>query len=211
MKYPKYLEARLSEIETVVGSWPMEKCISDVMSWILQFEPDHYDLALRVVNNLNVIGEQDLKTALSVAYSKLLRHAKDSGIKISKQNTLYMPIGSDGESGAMIAYHFRTINDLSSSYFMSAETMNLIKSGSILNLVLVDDIIATGEQSGEQLVEVANKARMLGIKNVYLVTAFGFRIGIDRLRDKQVADVFSAVEYDDKDTVMNLDSLFYDH
>ena len=180
------------------------------MSWILQFEPDHYDLALRVINNLNVIGEHDLKIALNVAYSKLLRHAKDSGIKISKDNTLYMPLGSDGESGAMIAYHFRTINDLSSAYFMSAETMVLIKTGNIHSLVLVDDIIATGEQSGEQLVKIAEKARMLGIKNVYLVTAFGFRVGIDRLRDKQVADVCSAVEYDDRDTVMNLDALFYE-
>ena len=184
MKYPKYLEARLSEIENVIKSWPFEKTLTEVMSWILQFEPDHYDMALRAVTNLNVIGEHDLKTALSVAYSKLLRHAKDSGIKISRENTLYMPIGSDGESVAMVAYHFRTINDLSSSYFMSSETMELIKSGTIHNLVLVDDIIATGEQSGEQLVEVANKARILGIKNVYLVTAFGFRVGIDRLRDK---------------------------
>ncbi len=210
MKFPKYLEARLLEIEKVVKAWNLEKSLPDVMSWILQFEPDHYDLALRVIKNLNVIGEHDLKTALSVAYSKLLRHAKDNGIKISKENTLYMPIGSDGESGAMIAYHFRTINDLSSSYFMSAENMALIKNGNIHNLVLVDDIIATGEQSGEQLVEIANKARMMGIKNIYLVTAFGFRVGIDRLRDKQVADVFSAVEYDDKDTVMNLDALFYE-
>ena len=210
MKYPKYLEDRLQEIEKTIKSWPLNKNVSDVMSWILQFEPDHYDLALRVINNLNVIGEHDLKTALSVAYSKLLRHAKDGGIKISKENTLYMPIGSDGESGSMIAYHFRTINDLSSAFFMSAEAMALIKSGNIHNLVLIDDIIATGEQSGEQLVETANKARMMGIKNVYLVTAFGFRTGIDRLRDKQVADVFSAVEYDDRDTVMNLDALFYE-
>lgn len=210
MKYPKYLEARLQEIESVVKSWPMERVLTDVLSWILQFAPEHYDIALRVINNLNVIGERDLKTALSVAYSKLLRHAKDNGIKISKENTLYMPMGSDGESGAMIAYHFRTINDLSSSYFMSEKTMESVRSGKIYNLVLVDDIIATGEQSGEQLVAVAEKARIQGIKNVYLVTAFGFRIGIDRLRDKQVAEVFSAVEYDDRDTVMNLDSLFYD-
>ena len=210
MKYPKYLESRIQEICAIVSNWHSDKKVEEVMSWILQFEPDHYDLALRVIKNLNVIGEHDLKTALSVAYSKLLRHAKDNGIKISKENTLYMPIGSDGESGAMIAYHFRTINDLSSSYFMSAENMALIKNGNIHNLVLVDDIIATGEQSGEQLVEIANKARMMGIKNIYLVTAFGFRVGIDRLRDKQVADVFSAVEYDDKDTVMNLDALFYE-
>ena len=210
MKYPKYLESRLNDILSVVNSWPVEKNVDDVMSWILQFEAEHYDLALRVIHNMNVIGPEELNMALSVAYSKLLRHARENDNKISLENTLYMPIGSDGKSGAMIAYNFRMINGLSSSYFMSEDTLELVKEGKIRNLVLVDDIIATGEQSGEQLKVMAEKARTLGIKNVYLVTAFGFRKGIDRLRDTQVADVFSAIEYDDMDTVMNLDSLFYE-
>jgi|GEM_PF-3387093 len=209
MKYPKYLESKIEEIKQVVKSWPVDKDLTEVMSWILQFESDHYDLALRVIYNLNVIGPDDLNVALSVAYSKLLRHAKEAGNRISKENTLYMPIGSDGKSGAMIAYNFRTINDLSSSYFMSSENLELVKSGTIHNLVLVDDIIASGDQSSKELVKVADKARIMGIKNVYLVTAFGFKDGIDRIRNTQVADVFSAVEYDDRDTVMNLDSLFY--
>ena len=211
MKYPKYLEVRLQEIREVVESWPIDKPIEEVMSWILQFESSHYDLALRVIKNLNVIGPDDLNIALSVAYSKLLRHAREKDDNISIGNTLYMPIGSDGKSGAMVAYNFRMINDLSSSYFMSKDTFEFVKEGKIRNLVLVDDIIATGDQSGQQLKEIAEKARSLGIKNVYLVTAFGYRKGIDRLRDTQVADVFSAVEYDDRDTVMNLDSLFYDN
>lgn len=209
MKYPKYLESKVDEIKKIVESWPVEKDLTEVMSWILQFEPDHYDLAVRVIYNLNVIGPNDLNVALSVAYSKLLRHAKEAGNKISKENTLYMPVGSDGKSGAMIAYNFRTINDLSSSYFLSSETLEFVKNGKINNLVLVDDIIASGDQSSKELIKVADKARMMGIKKVYLVTAFGFREGIDRIRNTQVADVFSAVEYDDRDTVMNLDSLFY--
>lgn len=211
MKYPRYLEVRLQEIREIIKTWPVDKPVEEVMSWILQFEPSHYDLALRVIKNLNFIGPDDLNTALSVAYSKLLRHAREKDDVITIGNTLYMPIGSDGKSGAMIAYNFRMINDLSSSYFMSKDTFEFVKEGKINNLVLVDDIIATGDQSGEQLKEIAEKARSLGIKNVYLVTAFGFRKGIDRLRDTQVADVFSAVEYDDRDTVMNLDSLFYEN
>lgn len=211
MKYPKYLEVRLPEIRKTVESWPIDKPVEEVMSWVLQFESGHYDLALRVIKNLNVIGPDDLNTALSVAYSKLLRHAREKEDNITIGNTLYMPIGSDGKSGAMIAYNFRMINDLSSSYFMSKDTFEFVKEGRIKNLVLVDDIIATGDQSGKQLTEIAEKARSLGIKNVYLVTAFGYRKGIDRLRETEVADVFSAVEYDDKDTVMNLDSLFYEN
>ena len=131
MKYPKYLESRIQEICAIVSNWHSDKKVEEVMSWILQFEPDHYDLAIRILRNINYIGPDDLNTALSVAYSKLLRHAKEKGKKISLENTLYMPIGSDGKSGAMIAYNFRMINDLSSSYFMSEETFEFVKEGKI--------------------------------------------------------------------------------
>ena len=210
MKYPRYLENRLQEINAIVKSWPVEKKVDEVMAWILQFEKSDYDLALRVLKNLNVIGSDDLNIALSVAYSKLLRHALEKGNKISNENTLYMPIGNDGKSGAMIAYNFRLINGLSSAYFFSKDTIQLVKSGKINNLVLLDDVIATGEQSSKQLKETAEKARKLGIQNIYLLTAFGYRAGIERLKETAVADVFSAVEYDESDTVMDLDASFYE-
>ncbi len=210
MKYPKYLENRMGDITSIVNSWPVEKSIEEVMAWILQFEPSDYDLALRVLKNINVIGANDLNVALNVAYSKLLRHALEKGNKISNENTLYMPIGNDGKSGAMIAYNFRLINGLSSAYFFSKETLQFIKAGKIKNLVLLDDIIATGDQSSEQLTATAEKARTLGVQNIYLLTAIGYRAGIERLKETAVADVFSAIEYDECDTVMNFDSAFYD-
>ena len=110
----------------------------------------------------------------------------------------------------MIAYNFRLINGLNSSYFFSKDNLQLVKSGKINNLVLLDDIIATGNQSSKQLVDTAEKARKLGIQNIYLLTAFGYREGIEKIKETQVADVFSAVEYDNCDTVMNRDSAFYD-
>lgn len=210
MKYPKYLEDRLEEIKTIVASWPVEKSLEEVMAWVLQFESSDYDLAIRVLKNLNIIGADDLNVALNVAYSKLLRHAQEKGNNISNENTLYMPIGNDGKSGAMIAYNFRLTNGLSSTCFFSKDSLQFIKSGKIKNLVLLDDIIATGDQSSKQLNQVAEKARQVGIQNVYLLTAFGYREGIKRIKDTQVADVFSAIEYDECDTVMSKDAAFYD-
>lgn len=96
MKYPKYLENRLDEIKMIIKSWPIEKSLEEVMAWVLQFESNDYDLAIRVIKNLNVIGADDLNIALNVAYSKLLRHAQEKGSKISNENTLYMAIGNDG-------------------------------------------------------------------------------------------------------------------
>lgn len=153
MKYPAYLELHLSEIEDIVSKWPVGKTLQEVMSWILQFESCDYDIALRIIKNLNVVGPDDLNAALQIAYSKLLRHSRLKENKISTENTIFMSIGSDGKSGAMIAYNFRMINKLSSALFFSTETIELIKKGNIKNVVLVDDIIATGDQSSEQVKE----------------------------------------------------------
>ena len=210
MKYPKDLECKLPEIKEIVKSWPFDKKIDEVMAWIMQFEKEDYDIAIRTLRCLNVIGSDELNSALSVAYSKLLRHAREKGYKINHENTLYMPIGNDGKSGAMIAYNFRLINGLNSAYFLSKDTLDFVKQGKIDNLVMIDDIIATGNQSSSQLVEIASKARSVGIQNIFMMTAFGYKQGIEKLRDTEVADVFSAIEYDEDDTVTDLDSTFYE-
>lgn len=209
MKYPKCIETRLPEIQQIVEKWPVTKSLSEVLSWIMQFEPSDYDLAIRIIKSLNVIGPDDLNDALSIAYAKLLRHSKEKNAQISKENTLYVPLGSDGKSGAMIAYNFRMINGLNSAYFIGEDTLDFVNEGKIKNMVLLDDIIATGDQSSKQLTNIAEKARTLGIPNIYVLTAFGFKEGIEKIRATEVADVFAAFEYDEQDTVKSYDAIFY--
>lgn len=209
MKYPKYIENRKAEILKTIASWPIEKNIAEVFTWLLQFDSTDYDLAIRIINNLNVIGADELNSALAISYSKLLRHANERGVKISKENTIYIPFGSAGKSGAMIAYNFRLINGLNSAYFLSKDTIGLIKEGQIKNLVLIDDIIASGDQSSGQVKEIAEKALSLGISNIFVITAFGFKEGISKVSETELIDVFSAIEYDKCDTVQSLDADFY--
>lgn len=209
MIYPKELQKRIPEIESIIASWPVQKPIDEVMSWILQFDDIDFDIAIRIIRNLNVIGPKDLESALSVAYSKLIRHSIEKDSKITNTNTVYLTFGSAAKSGSMIAYHFRNINGLASEYFLSQESLGLIKDGKISNLVLLDDIIASGNQSSKLLHSVSDTARKLGINNIYVLTAIGFKTGIDKIANTQLADVFAAIEYDDCDTVNSKDSSFY--
>lgn len=109
----------------------------------------------------------------------------------------------------MIAYNFRLINGLNSAYFLSKDTVNFIKEGKIDNLVLIDDIIASGEQSSSQVKEIAEKAFGLGISNIFVITAIGFKDGINKLSETEMVEVFSAIEYDLSDTVRSMDSEYY--
>lgn len=210
MKYPIEIEKRLSDIEEVISSWPTKKKIEDVVTWMLQFDNEDFDLAFRIIKNLNVIGPDELNSALAISYSKLMRRAREKKINISLKNTLFAAIGGASKSGSMIAYNFRLINELASANFLDEESIKYIEAGEVENLVLVDDIIATGEQSAKELKEVAELMIPLGVKNIFVLTAVGMKVGIKKVQETELAEVFSALEYDEKDTLKSFDSKFYD-
>ncbi|HAS6882966.1 TPA: hypothetical protein NKB09_004572 [Vibrio parahaemolyticus] len=210
MKYPIEIEKRLADIEEVVSSWPTKKNIEDVVTWMLQFDNEDFDLAFRIIKNLNVIGPDELNSALAISYSKLMRRARAKKINISLKNTIFAAIGGASKSGAMIAYNFRLINELASANFLDDESIKYIEAGEVENLVLVDDIIATGDQSAKELKEVAELVIPLGVKNIFVLTAVGMKDGIKKVQETELAEVFSALEYDEKDTLKSFDSRFYD-
>lgn len=210
MKYPVSLSQRIDEIEQIVLNWPVERELSLVLNWLMQFDNDDIDLGVRIIRNLNVISFEDLNTALTIAYSKLERMAIDKGTQISKENTLFAGIGDSAKSGAMIGYNFRIINELSEENFMNEKSLHYLESGMIDNIVLIDDIVGTGNQATEEIKSLTQKVTPLGVKNIFLLTAVGMQAGIKAISHNTKAHVFSAFEYSELDTVACLDSCFYD-
>ncbi len=210
MKYPISLSQRVDEVSSIVADWPVEKDLGQVLNWLMQFDNEDIDLGVRVIRNLNVIGFEDLNTALTIAYSKLERMAIDKGTKITSRNTLFAGIGDGAKSGAMIGYNFRIINELSEDNFMDEQSLNYLEAGMIDNIVLVDDIVGTGRQASEEIKSLTQKVTPLGVKNIFLLTAVGMQEGIRAISENTKAHVFSAFEYSELDTVTCLDSGFYD-
>ncbi|MBQ4812702.1 hypothetical protein J8M20_15185 [Pseudoalteromonas luteoviolacea] len=210
MKYPISLSQRVDEVKHIVSNWSVEKDLSQVLNWLMQFDNEDIDLGVRIIRNLNVIGFEDLNTALTIAYSKLERMAIDKGTKISDKNTLFAGIGDGAKSGAMIGYNFRIINELSEDNFMDEKSLNYLESGMIDNIVLIDDIVGTGNQATEEIKSLTQKVTPLGVKNIFLLTAVGMQEGIKAISQNTKAHVFSAFEYSELDTVTCLDSCFYE-
>ncbi len=209
MKYPVSLSQRIDEVAQIVENWPVEKELREVLNWLMQFDNEDIDLGIRIIRNLNVIGFEDLNTALTIAYSKLERMAIDKGTKITNKNTLFAGIGDGAKSGAMIGYNFRIINELSEDNFMGEDSINYLEDGLIDNIVLVDDIVGTGQQATEEIKQLTKSVTPLGVKNIFLLTAVGMQDGIKDISDNTKAHVFSAFEYTELDTVNSLDAPFY--
>ena len=209
MKYPYTLNHKLAEVREIVNSWSVTLPADEVIKWMMQFDNSDFDLAFRIVKNLNVIGFEDLKNALHVAYGKLERKSIDKGTKISNRNTLFAGIGDGGKSGAMISYNFRLTNELSEENFLDDDSLKHLEAGRIENIVLVDDIISSGTQAVGEIKKLTETLIPLGVKNFFLLTAVGMKEGISKIEDETNAFVFSAFEYDINDTVQSYDSEFY--
>lgn len=175
----------------------------------MQFDSDDFDLAIRILRNLNVIGHDDLTRALTVAYSKLARKAIEVDTKITNVNTLFAGMGEDGKSGAMISYNFRLNSDISEENFLDDDSIRHLEQGRIENIVLLDDVISTGNQAIKEIQKVTEKLTPFGVKNIFILTACGMREAIQKVQEETKAYTFSAFEYDKEDTVKSFDSPFY--
>lgn len=209
MKYPVSLSQRVDEVVGIVNKWPVEKDITQVLNWLMQFDNEDIDLGIRIIKNLNVIGFEDLNIALTIAYSKLQRLAIEKETTITAENTIFAGIGDGGKSGAMIGYNFRLINNLSEENFMNDSSIKHLESRMVKNIVLVDDVVGTGKQATTEIKKLTDKVTPFGVKNIFLLTAVGMKDGIKQISDKTKAYVFSAFEYTKEDTVTCLDSPFY--
>lgn len=209
MKYPRSIQCQIEEVRTIADTWPAKYDIDNVIKWILQFETPDYDLAVRVIKNLNVLGPEEINNGLSIAYSKLMRKCIERESRIKSQNTLFAAIGTPGKSGSMISYHFRLINEISEENFLNDETLRFIQQGKIDNIVLLDDVISTGDSARKAVNKLTNKITPLGVKNIFVLAICGFRDGLERIEKETKAHTFAAFEYAQEDTVRSLDSVFY--
>lgn len=207
MRYPETLIDKLGKVREIHNSWKSSLPFEDVVKWILQFDSEDYDLAIRIIEHINFLNFSDIKNALSIAYSKLIRKSIEKGTQITNKNTLFAGLGDNGKSGSMISYHFRVINELSEENFSDNE--ELIETGDIENIVLVDDILSTGAQASNAIIKLTEKVTPFGVKNIFLLTVCGMKDGIIKVEEETKAYTFSAIEYSTKDTVVNLDGKFY--
>jgi hypothetical protein len=211
MRYPKSIADEVDRIEQVISTWPadMAASLDDVIKWVLQFDEGDFGLALRVVQNLNVVGQRDIDRGLQIAFSKLVRKAVEKNSRITGQNTMYASMGEVGKSGAMIGYHLRMNASISEENFLGPESFHHIEAGRVENLVLLDDVIGTGHQATKEIEKLAESVLPLGVKNIFVLSVCGMKNAIEEIEEKTKAFTFSAFEYNVADTASSLDSPFY--
>lgn len=209
MILPRDVRPLLEELEPIVAAWPVTMPFARVMEWLLQFDPEDYDLAARIIRQLNVIGPDEIRSALSIAYTRLQRKAADRNAKITSGNTVFAAIGDIGKSGAMMAYEFRIANELPEGNFADDDRADYFRAGLVENVVLIDDVLGTGETAVREAKRVVEETTTLGVKNVFVLAICGFEDAVRRVEDEAGAHAFAAFMYGSRDTAGMLDGDFY--
>ena len=122
---------------------------------------------------------------------------------------MFFAVGDAGKSGAMIAYEFRLANELPESNFSLENSEMYLERRLVKNVVLVDDVIGTGQSAIRAAKAIKEEATPLGVENVFVLSVCGFQIALETVSKETGADTFSAFTYDKRDTVSSFDSPFY--
>lgn len=207
---PSSVSSQLERIEKAIASWPMPFPLDHAIKWVLQFDRDDYPLALRIIESIDVLAQRDVRAAFEVAQAKLERAAVEKGAPIKRSNTLYAGVGQAAKSGALMAYHYRLTAEIAESDFFVQDEEEEIDFSKIDNVVLLDDVIGTGQSVTTDVARIAEEVHSLArSRNIYVLTVAGYEEGITHVVEKTGASVISALEYASKDTVKDLDAAFY--
>lgn len=207
---PTALKAQLPKIESIISRWPIKVSLDHAIKWVMQFDAEDQQLAVRILEHIHVLGSKEIRDTLEVAHAKLERMVSEKGSPIRGNNTLYAGIGNAAKSGGLIAYHYRVSADIPENDFFSSEEERNLDLSKIENIILVDDVIGTGKTITKEVTRIAEEIYTLSkTRNVFVLTVAGYEEGIQYITKETGASVVCALEYTSKDTVSNLDAEFY--
>ncbi|MBK0004639.1 hypothetical protein [Erwinia sp. S38] len=207
---PSNLNVLVHTIEKTINDWPVKISLEHAIKWVLQFEVEHYALAVRILENLDILDSSSIRSSLEVAQTKLIRKISEKGSPMKGNNTLFAAIGNTAKSGALIAYHYRATTGISEDDFVSSDEEEQLDLSKIDNIVLVDDVIGSGKTIAKEVKRVAEEVYSLSkTRNIFVLTVAGYDDGIKHITKETGATVVTALEYNTRDTVANLDAAFY--
>ena len=207
---PSSIASQVERIEQAIAAWPIPVSVDQAVQWVLQFDRDDYGLAIRILEHIAVLSQANIRSAFAVAQAKLERVAAEKDAPIRPGNTLYAGVGHAAKSGALMAYHYRLAASVSANNFFVHEEGDDIDFAKVENIVLLDDVIGTGDTVVEDVTEIAPAVHsLLKTRNLFVLTVAGYDKGVAHVVEKTGASVIAALEYASSDTVTDLDATFY--
>lgn len=155
-----------------------------IESWIRQFDVQHYDLAMRLLDIVQVVSDQDVL----LGYRDFLRNAQgwDRNRNSRSGRWYFVGFGGPGESGPAMVRLFREANQLNATMFdQDFVTLRDLPSLALTaedTVVFIDDIAGSGDQACK-LWPTVQELIASEAKAILLLTAVTYR-ALERIAEE---------------------------
>lgn len=122
---------------------PFIETISDATldAWASQFLPEEHSIVRRLLAHFSFYGPNRLNAALVSLHEKVI-----SVLNRPVTSVWFIPVGYAAKSGSMIAYLYKTQNDIPQERFILANDLTNVRLTPESAVVFLDDYIGSGHQ-----------------------------------------------------------------
>jgi FMN phosphatase YigB (HAD superfamily) len=145
---PADLRAHSESIDSISKRFTGVLAKDLIEEWIMQFEPEHRQLAIRLASNVLFFTQADVTKLCKRLYATLKKH--------NIENPCFVGFGNTAKSGSLVAYWFCKANGISSKRFIPFENVAR-RYGKHDAIVLIDDFLGTGDQAIDWLEQLSNE------------------------------------------------------
>ena len=146
------LEQELSRLSSRLN---IEKGV--IFKWLVNFQSDEYNYALKLLENLKIVNKEELKKICEKLYKKILE-------KYNLLDLIFVSIGGEAKSDKYISYHFRLYNEIPEEQFINQWEPKLKKLND-KTIIYLDDISSTGKQLCDDWTNFSEK-----LKNEFIIS-----------------------------------------
>ena len=137
-RLPRGLIKNEFDTELLRLSRRLNKGKEKLVEWLDNFRIDEQRYALKLLEHIKIVSDEDLEEICQNLYKKILEEYK-------LRDLIFVGIGGEAKSDKYISYHFRLFNEIPEVQFVNQLDPKLNKiSGKVI--VYIDDISSTGNQ-----------------------------------------------------------------
>jgi len=186
-------------IATLVRQWHGVKTQEEIESWLLMFEDDERDVAIKLLSNTKYYSQTDINRLYGILHRKFIRAVGQQSLK----HIWFFGIGGAAKSGQMTLYYYKAVNGLSESHFQDLRVLSASATKGIQTLAFVDDFIGTGNQVITFWDEELRDQHGIEKAKLYCLVLLAFQSAIEHIQARTPFTVICAELLDERDRVFS--------
>ncbi len=179
---PPDLESQESprDLKSKAAPNPFEGDISNeaIQSWLLQFDEEDRSAVVTLLSGFRYYSSKKVS-----AMAKGLYQSLKACMGATNHNVWFVPVGYVAKSGSIIAYYFRTQNNLPQDRFVAASDLASLVTKEDEKIVFLDDYVGSGHQAIQVWKEAVSALPSLAGKRCAYAVLVGFATGLETIRE----------------------------